>query len=69
MNQVKKGEKLLRLNDVLERLPISKSTWLYGVKNGYYPQPIKLGVRTIAWRESNIDSIVENGIKEFGSKS
>ena len=39
-------------------LPIGKSTFLLGVKSGKYPKPVKLGERTIAWRESDINDLL-----------
>jgi prophage regulatory protein len=41
-------------------LPIGKSTFLLGVKSGKYPKPIRLGERTVAWRESDINDLLEN---------
>jgi prophage regulatory protein len=55
-------EKLLRLSKVLTILPIGRSTWWAGVKSGKFPQPIKLGERTTAWKESDIQQIVNNGV-------
>ena len=40
-------------------IPISKSSWWAGVKSGRFPQSVKLGPRTTAWRESEILEIVE----------
>ncbi len=34
--------------------PVSKSTWWDGVKTGHFPQPVKLGVNTTAWRAEDI---------------
>ena len=51
-------EKLLRIKQILEILPISRSSWWHGVKTGRYPQPIKLGPRTTCWRESEIQKII-----------
>lgn len=31
-------------------IPISRSSWFAGVKSGEYPNGIKLGPRTTAWR-------------------
>ena len=49
----------LRLPQVLERIPISKSAWWQGCKEGRFPKPIKLGPRTSAWRSSDIAALVE----------
>ncbi|EFI34081.1 phage transcriptional regulator, AlpA [Desulfonatronospira thiodismutans ASO3-1] len=54
-------EKLLRLRDVLDRIPVSKSTWWDGVKKGRFPKPIKLGPRTTCWKESDIDDLINKG--------
>ena len=35
-------------------IPISKSAWWEGVKEGKYPKPIKLGSRTTVWRASEV---------------
>ena len=49
----------LRLPQVLELIPISKSAWWHGCKEGRFPKPIKLGPRTSAWRSSDIAALVE----------
>jgi prophage regulatory protein len=40
-------------------VPVSRSTWWAGVKNGRYPAPVKLGPRTTAWRWSDIAALVD----------
>lgn len=54
-------EKLLRLEKVLEIIPISRSGFLAGLKDGKFPKPVKLGLRAVAWRERDIQLIVDNG--------
>jgi len=56
-------EKLLRLPQVLECVPVGKSTWWRGVKSGRYPKPVKLGPRTSAWRASEIMRIVNGEVE------
>ena len=51
-------EKLLRLNVVLARVPVSRSAWYEGCKTGKFPPPIKLGPKTSAWRESDINRLI-----------
>lgn len=51
-------ERFLRLSQVLEIIPISKSGWWKGCKEGRYPQPLKLGARTTVWRASEIRELV-----------
>jgi predicted DNA-binding transcriptional regulator AlpA len=41
-------------------IPVSKSTWWQGVKTGRFPQPVKLGPRTTAWRVEDILALIEN---------
>jgi len=49
----------LRLPQVLELFPISKSAWWRGVKDGKYPRPVKLGKRCTAWRAAEIADLLE----------
>jgi len=52
-------EKLLRLNTVLSRVPVARSAWYVGVKAGRFPAPIKLGPKTSAWREADINKLIQ----------
>lgn len=40
-------------------IPISKSSWWSGVKSGRFPQPVKLGPHTTAWRVEDIRALIE----------
>ncbi|MGZ5621862.1 MAG: helix-turn-helix transcriptional regulator [Methylobacter sp.] len=40
-------------------LPVSRSTFLSRVKDGIYPQPVKLGERSVAWRVSDIRALID----------
>lgn len=51
--------RLYRLADVLERIPISKSSWFEGVKSGKYPKGYRLGARVTVWRSDDIDRLIE----------
>ena len=50
--------RLLRLPEVLFRFPVSRSTWWQGVRYGKYPQPVKLSSRCTAWREDDINRLI-----------
>ena len=50
---------LLRLPEVLRRYPVSRTTWYDGIKLGMYPAPVRLGKRTVAWRESEIEALIQ----------
>ena len=56
-------EKLLKLKEVLARLRISKSSWYDGVRRNVFPQPIRIGTRTVVWLESDIESYLQ---KNYG---
>ena len=51
--------KLLRLRQVLERLPVSKSSWYDGIRDGKYPAGLRIAPRTVAWPERVIDDLIE----------
>ena len=49
----------VRLPQILEIFPISKSAWWEGCRNGVFPKPVKLGPRTSAWRVEDIRALME----------
>ena len=53
------AEGFVRLEKVLEVIPVSKSTWFRGVQAGKFPQSIKLGARASAWRVEDIRDCME----------
>ena len=53
---------LVRLSQILAPagpIPVSKSTWWQGVKDGRFPQPQKLGPRTTVWKVEDIRALFE----------
>lgn len=48
----------VRLPQILLHIPVSRSTWWAGVKSGKYPQPIKLGENTTAWKAEDIHALI-----------
>ena len=56
-------DKLLKLKEVLAHLRISRSTWYDGVNRKEFPQPVRIGTRTVVWRESDIESYLR---KNYG---
>jgi prophage regulatory protein len=42
-------------------IPIGKSSWWAGVRDGRYPKPVKLGKRTTVWRIEDIRALIERG--------
>lgn len=48
----------LRLDDVLRVIPVSKSHWWAGVKDGRYPAAIKLGERITVWKAEEVHAFI-----------
>lgn len=40
-------------------IPVSRSSWLTGVREGRFPKSVKLGKRTTAWRVRDIRTLIE----------
>ncbi|ACT58322.1 helix-turn-helix transcriptional regulator [Hirschia baltica] len=40
-------------------IPVSKSTWWAGVKDGRFPKPRKLGSRVTVWKADEIRALYE----------
>lgn len=54
---------LVRLKQILEVIPVGKSTWWNGVKSGRYPQPVRhLGPRITAWKVEEIRALIEEAV-------
>jgi prophage regulatory protein len=51
----------VRLPLVLAVIPVGKSSWWQGVKEGRFPKPVKLGPRTTAWRAEDIRDLISHG--------
>jgi len=49
---------LWRLPTVLAHYPVSKSAWWAGVKDGIFPSPVRLSVRSVAWRAGDIRTLI-----------
>lgn len=53
----------VRLSSILAPagpIPVSKSTWWQGVKDGRFPKPHKLGPRTTVWKAEDIRALFES---------
>lgn len=52
----------VRLNQIIAPngpIPVSKSTWLNGIKSGRFPKPVKLSSRLNGWRVEDIRALFE----------
>lgn len=41
-------------------IPISKSSWWSGIREGIYPAPIRFGKRMSLWKKSEIDRLTKD---------
>lgn len=61
---------LVRLRQIIAPegpIPVSKSTWWAGCKDGRFPQPLKLGAGTTVWRAEEIWQLIEHGVMSNGA--
>lgn len=56
----KEQQRLIRRPEVEARTGLSRSTLYDWMKRGEFPQPVKLGARLVAWRESDIAAWLES---------
>jgi prophage regulatory protein len=57
-----KRERILRLESVLERTGLSRSTLYRKVNSGTFPRQLKISVRCAGWRESEVEEWVRRPI-------
>jgi prophage regulatory protein len=55
---------ILRLPQVKIRVGLSRSSIYSAVSQGKFPQPIKLGIRSIGWLDSEIDTWLAGQIEQ-----
>ncbi|MDD2743002.1 MAG: AlpA family phage regulatory protein [Rhodocyclaceae bacterium] len=51
-------EGYVRLPQVLAVYPVSRSTWLAGVRSGRFPRGVHLTPRTTAWKVEDIRALI-----------
>lgn len=54
---------MIRMNEVIRMVGMSKSTIYSYINDGEFPKPIKLGTRAVAWQRGTIDIWVINRVK------
>lgn len=60
IHNTSKPSRMLRLPTVLDRVPFSKTEIYRRVRTGEFPKPISIGVRAVAWLESDIEQYIQN---------
>lgn len=56
---------LLRLRQIIAPhgpIPVGKSTWWQGIRDGRFPKPLKLGKRVTVWRAEDIHRLIAQGV-------
>ncbi|WP_166214545.1 AlpA family phage regulatory protein [Bradyrhizobium septentrionale] len=60
----KPSDALVRIQKIIGPnglIPISRSAFYQGIRDGIYPKPIRLGKRTSVWRVSELLRVIEGG--------
>ena len=55
-------DRILRLNAVLDRTGLSRSTLYRKMQDGSFPKNIKISARCAGWRESAVEAWLRNPI-------
>ncbi len=61
------NKRILRLPDVKTRTGLSRSSIYAKVNEGSFPKYIKLGIRSVGWLESEIDSWITQRVQQSRS--
>ena len=56
---------LLKVEDVLRFVPVSRATWYRGVASGIFPEPVRIGALTF-WDARDIRALIDNRYKGKG---
>ena len=56
--------KLIKLKAVMDCTGLARSTVYKFIAEGRFPKPVKLGVRMVAWVESEINAWIEDKINQ-----
>ena len=49
----------VRISQILEVIPLGKTSWWEGVKSGRFPKPVKLSARCTAWKAEDIRELIK----------
>jgi prophage regulatory protein len=50
-------------------IPVSRSAWWLGVKQGRFPKPLKLSARITVWKMSDIQMLIEKTASKQGRRA
>lgn len=54
------ADRILRINAVLDRTGLSRSTLYRKIESGSFPKQIAISTRCAGWRESDVDAWMKN---------
>lgn len=57
-------KKLLKLNEVIDRTKVCRAKIYQLMELNEFPKSVKLGQRSVAWVESEVDTWIEKRIQE-----
>lgn len=60
--QTETPDRILRINTVLDRTGLSRSTMYRKMESGTFPKNVQISTRCVGWRESAIDAWLRNPI-------
>lgn len=58
--EIETPDRILRINTVLDRTGLSRSTMYRKMQNGTFPKNIQISTRCAGWRESDINDWLRN---------
>jgi len=53
-------DRFLRIDDVIHFTGLARSTIYARINDGTFPPQVKIGLRSVGWRESEISKWIEN---------
>ena len=62
-------DKIVRLPAVKEVSGLCRSSIYEGVAAGTFPAPVKIGLRAVGWRSSDLTDWLETRVSKVGNKS
>jgi prophage regulatory protein len=60
------SDALVRISQIIGPrglIPVSRSAFYQGIRDGIYPKPVRLGKRTSAWRMSELMQVVQKEVR------
>lgn len=60
--QTEQNEKILRLGAVLDKTGISRSSLYNMIKDGLFPKPVSIGIRSSGWIQSEVNAWIQERI-------